>query len=57
MKNKTYKGWVSKEAYLEYLLKERKALVEMGEGMSVLGINEVIARMARMLKLDYYSLD
>jgi len=37
---KKYKGFVSKEAYLEYLLKERKALVENGAGMAVLETNE-----------------
>ena len=41
---------------LKKLLELRDVLVEMGEGMEVLGINEEIARMARKLKLDYYSL-
>ena len=53
---KKYKGFISKEAYLQYLLKERQALVEMGAGQEVLEINENIAKIARILKLDYYSL-
>ena len=53
---KNYKGWVSKEAYLDHLLKERRALTEMGEGMGILELNEEIARMADKIKVDYYSL-
>ena len=53
---KEYKGFISVEAYLQYLLKERRALSEMGEGMAVLGINEEIAKTAHKLKLNYYAL-
>lgn len=44
------------EVKLKELLKQRDVLVEIGAGMEVLGINEEIARLARKLKLDYYSL-
>ena len=45
-----------REKYLNDLIKERNALVGIGAGLSVLEVNEEIARIARSLKLDYYSL-
>ena len=53
---KKYKGFISKEVYLQYLLKEREASIKYLQGMNVLALNEEIAKMAKMLKLDYYSL-
>ncbi len=53
---KKYKGFISKEAYLQYLLQERKVLSENGNTMAILEINEEIANVADKIKVDYYSL-
>jgi hypothetical protein len=34
----------------------RKSLIEQGAGMAVLEINEIIAKLAKKLKINYYSL-
>ena len=57
MITKTYKGWISKEAYLGYLLKERNQAAKFGLPLLVQVINSEIAKMAKILKLDYYELN
>lgn len=47
---KKYKGWVSKEAYLQNLYNHRKVFIANGAGMSVLEINEEINKIEKQLK-------
>ena len=53
---KKYHGFVSIQAYLKYLLAERRAVIQLDAVSALQDINHEINRIAKKLKIDYYAL-